>query len=147
MSDNVPDNLITYGPNTNCTLALCEVSWSVLGYRPSLAASGTFIALFAITMIFHIVQGFNWRTWWFVACMILGCIDEILGYSGRVMLYYNPFSFSGFLIEQSMDILLSPILFGRGNQLADRELLIVSVCITTAAVFFCAALYVTLART
>jgi hypothetical protein len=147
MSDNVPDNLIAYGPNTNCTLALCKVSSSVLGYRPSLLASGAFIALFAITMIFHIAQGLYWRTWWFIACMVLGCIDEILGYSGRVMLYYNPFSFTGFLIEQSMDTFVKPNALWGENPLADGELLVVAVCITTAAAFFCAAIYVTLART
>jgi hypothetical protein len=99
--NTLPDDLIAYGPDTNCTLALCPVTSSALTYRPSLAASGTFIGLFALTMIIHIVQGIHWKMWGFMVAMILGCVDEILGYSGRIMLYYNPFSFTGFLISSS----------------------------------------------
>ncbi|KKY26438.1 putative parasitic phase-specific protein psp-1 [Phaeomoniella chlamydospora] len=40
--------LIAYGPDANCTLELCPVTDSVYQYRPSLSASGTFIALFGI---------------------------------------------------------------------------------------------------
>ncbi|KAH8891982.1 rta1 domain protein, partial [Thozetella sp. PMI_491] len=116
-----PDGLIAYGSDANCTLDICPVEWSVVGYRPSLAASGVFIALFSITMILHLLQGALWRTWSFTVCIILGCLDEIIGYAGRIILYSNPFSFNGFLIE--------------------------IICLTTAPVFFCAAIYVTLART
>lgn len=54
-------------------------------------------------------------------CMVAGCLDEVVGYSGRVMMWYNPFNFAAFMIQ--------------------------IVCVTTAPVFFCAAIYVTLART
>lgn len=31
--------------------------------------------------------------------MILGCLSEVIGYAGRIMLYNNPFSFVGFMIQ------------------------------------------------
>jgi hypothetical protein len=97
----LPDYLISYGPYTNCTLALCPVEWSALQYRPALGASGAFIGLFGIAMIIHLVQGYKFKSWGFMACMVLGCLDEMIGYGGRIMLYNNPFSFSGFLMQIS----------------------------------------------
>ncbi|KAL1868224.1 hypothetical protein VTK73DRAFT_3786 [Phialemonium thermophilum] len=118
---SLPDGLISYGPSANCTLALCPVEWSALEYRPSLAASGAFIGLFAVAMVVHIIEGWHWRDWGFMSLMAAGCIDEIIGYGGRIILYNNPFSFSGFLMQ--------------------------IICITTAPLFFCASIYVTLSRT
>ena len=53
--------------------------------------------------------------------MILGCLVEIIGYIGRIIMYNNPFSFPGFMIQ---------IVF-----------------ITTGPVFYTAAIYVTLSKT
>ena len=98
----LPDGLIAYGSDTNCTLAICPLDASVYEYRPSLAANGTFIALFAISGILHLLQAFRFKgTWWFSSCMVIGCIDEVIGYIGRIMIHNNPFSFNGFLIQIS----------------------------------------------
>jgi hypothetical protein len=98
-NNTLPNIIVGYGPDTNCTLQLCPIDSSALEYRPSLAASGTVISLFALTMVIHIAQGVRWKTRGFMIAMLLGCVDEIVEYSGRVMLYYNPFSFGGFLIN------------------------------------------------
>ena len=66
------------------------------------------------------IVGILWREWAFMVCMILGCFDEMIGYGGRIMLYHNPFSFMGFLMQ--------------------------IICITTAPVFYCDAIYILLAR-
>lgn len=52
--------------------------------------------------------------------MMLGCIFEIIGYIGRIILYNNPFNFGGFMIQ---------IVF-----------------ITSGPVFYTAAIYVTLSK-
>lgn len=96
------DNYVTFGPNVNCTLAVCPVDWSVYEYRPSVPANVTLLVLFGVSLLIHLVQGLRWRTWSFMIAMILGCIDEIIGYAGRLMLYNNPFTFPGFLIQISM---------------------------------------------
>lgn len=111
-----PTDYISYGPNANCTLAVCPLDASVLGYLPAPAASGIFIALFALSMIIHAVQGIIWRQTLtsFAIPIIIGCIDEIIGYIGRVMLHSNPFDFTGFIIQIGTSLplvfLLSPSL-------------------------------------
>ena len=91
---------VPFGPKANCTLDVtCSIEMSVYQYRPSLAANGLFIALYSIALLVHVWLGFRWRSWWFMACMILGCLDEIIGYVGRIMLWHNPFSFIGFMIQ------------------------------------------------
>lgn len=112
--------LVSFGPDANCTLALCPVESSLQGYRPTLGAQIAFIALFGISMLVHLAQGIRYKTWFFASMMALGCIGEMVGYGGRILLYQNPFSFNGFIIEIC--------------------------CITISPVFFAAAIYVSLAK-
>lgn len=115
-----PDGLIPFGPDANCTLELCPVEWSVFQYQPSIAANATFIAIFGLLMAIHVVQGAWYKTWGYMACMVSGCVLEIVGYVGRIMLHSNPFDFEAFLIQ--------------------------IICITVAPVFYCAAIYVLLSK-
>lgn len=97
----LPGGLITFGPNANCTLELCPIEWSIQQYRPSVPASGIFIALFSLALILHVVQGIRAKTWGFMGSVVAGCVLEIVGYVGRLMIYDNPFSFIGFLLQIS----------------------------------------------
>ncbi len=92
-------NWVTYGPDENCTLALCPVEASLYEYRPSLAASASFIALFGIALIIQIIQGVKYRTWPFMIAMLWGCVCEMIGYGGRIIMWQNPFSFPGFMVQ------------------------------------------------
>ena len=112
--------LVSFGPDANCTLALCPVESSLQSYRPVLAVQIAFVALFGVSLLIHLAQGIRYRTWFFASMMALGCIGEMIGYAGRILLYQNPFSFDGFIIEIC--------------------------CITISPVFFAAAIYVSLAR-
>ncbi|KAF6836622.1 parasitic phase-specific protein psp-1 [Colletotrichum musicola] len=114
----LPNGLRTFGPKANCTLEMCPLQASLLQYQPSIPVNSTFIALFALAAIIHAIQGFRAKTWGFMSSMIGGCLIEIVGYVGRLILHDNPFSFGGFLIQ--------------------------IICITVAPVFFCAAIYVML---
>lgn len=102
MSSQEGPHYIGFGPDANCTLDVCSIEHSVYRYRPSLAANVVFIALFALAMAIHIILGMRWKTWWFMWAIITGCAAEIIGYAGRVMLYYNPFKFSAFMIQIGM---------------------------------------------
>ena len=120
-----PDDLIVYGPNANCVLDksspyYCPASSSVYGYRPSLAANTFFLVVFALILLVQIFQAYRWRTWWFSIAMLLGFAAEIAGYGGRIMLWQNPFSFTGFMLQIT--------------------------CITFGPAFFSAAIYFTLAK-
>ena len=92
----------TYGPDENCTLALCPASISVYEYRPTLGGNAAFIAVFGIAMIIHVAISIKWRSVFFGVCLFTGCVCELIGYGGRIMLYNDPFSFNGFLIQISM---------------------------------------------
>ncbi|KAK1980102.1 parasitic phase-specific protein PSP-1 [Colletotrichum cereale] len=116
----LPNGYKSFGPKANCTLEVCPLQASLLRYRPSTQVNGTFIALFSLAMIIHTYQGVRSRNWGFMASMIGGCLLEIVGYVGRLILHENPFSFGGFLLQ--------------------------IICITVAPVFFCAAIYVMLSK-
>lgn len=96
---NPPPPGLAYGPSTTCTLETCSVVWSVLGYRPSLPANALFMALFTVALIVHAYQGWRYKTWFFAEAVIFGCICEIIGYGGRLILYHNPFNFKGFIMQ------------------------------------------------
>jgi hypothetical protein len=100
-----PPNVVIFGPGANCTLAICPVEISVYGYRPSLAANISFIALYAVAAVIHLYLGIRWKQWWFTGCMLAGAANAIIGYVGRVMLYYNPFNFAAFMLQISESFL------------------------------------------
>jgi hypothetical protein len=104
---SLPPGVVALGPDATCTLERCPIKWSVYKYRPSLASNGTFIALFALGSLIHAYLGIRWRTWWFMACMIVCSINACIGYAGRIWLYFNPFSFDAFLMQMSMSIQIS----------------------------------------
>ena len=112
-----PQYLVTYGPDANCTLAICPASASVYEYRPSLGANITFLLLFLIALVIHTILGLKWRTFAFAFSMFWGCVSEVVGYGGRIMLWQDPFSFAGFLMQISESLFYK---FG-GRGLTSRQ--------------------------
>jgi hypothetical protein len=100
----IPPYTVVFGPGANCTLDICPVQLSVYGYRPSLAANTTFIAFYGLAIVIHTYLGIRWRQWWFMVCMITGAINAIIGYIGRVLMYYNPFNFAAFMLQISKSV-------------------------------------------
>jgi hypothetical protein len=86
------------GP-VNCTVSACPIDLSTYGYRPSLPFSATIIALYVMVLTAQIVMGFRYKHWAFVSTMVLGCLDEIIGYVGRILYYRNPWAGAGFIIQ------------------------------------------------
>ncbi|RGP75554.1 rta1 like family [Fusarium sporotrichioides] len=109
-----------FGSDSPCDLDTCPIDWSLYGYRPSLAANIVFVVLFSLIGIVHVYLGIRWKSWGFMTGMLLGCISEVIGYVGRIMMWYNPFSFNAFMIQ--------------------------IVCLTIAPVFYTASIYVTLSK-
>ncbi|KAL8338385.1 hypothetical protein RB598_006989 [Gaeumannomyces tritici] len=138
---------VVFGPGANCTLELCPVEMSVYGYRPSLAANYAFIASFALAGAAHLALGLRTRSWWLMGAMCAGCVVCILGYVGRIMLYYNPWSFAGFMVQigkgENMLQLLSGFFFPPMTRWP-HWLTMRKVLVGSGPVFFCAAIYVTL---
>lgn len=103
----LPPGVVTFGPDVTCTLDTCPVEWSIYTYRPSLPANIALLAVFGAIAFVHVILGIRWRAWGFMGGMIFGCVAEIAGYIGRIMLYDDPFSWVGFMIQISA----SPFLF------------------------------------
>lgn len=82
-----------------CDIATCSVQLSIFKYRPSLAANSVFIALFGLSLVLHGLQGARYHEWTFAILMMLGCACEMIGYGGHITMYYDPWSFSGFIMQ------------------------------------------------
>ncbi|KAF5576662.1 phospholipid-translocating ATPase [Fusarium pseudocircinatum] len=106
----LPDGLISFGSDANCTLELCPLESSILRYQPNVPANAIFIGVFGLSMALHIFQGIKMKTWGFMASMMAGCILEIIGYIGRLIIHDNPFDFIGFLLQIIM-ITIAPVFF------------------------------------
>jgi hypothetical protein len=63
------------------------------------------IALFGISFCIHLFQGLRWREWAFMTCILCGCVAEMIGYGGRIIMHHNPFDFSGFMLQIGMYLL------------------------------------------
>ena len=75
-----------------CTLETCPMKLSYWAYIPSLAANGTFTALFSLSLALYIIQAvYSRRFIGFSVAMLCGSVLEVIGYVGRIMSYHNPF--------------------------------------------------------
>ena len=81
-----------------CTLDTCPLEYSIYQYRPSLPANIVFLVVFALSGLAHAVQ-LLWHHYTFSILIVIGCVTEIIGYAGRIWLYYNPFSFNAFVMQ------------------------------------------------
>jgi hypothetical protein len=110
---NPADGIIYYytgDQEPQCEIGKCPIEYSVYGYRPSLAFTGTIIALYALVMVVQTFLGIRYRKWGFMVAMQLGCLCEILGYVGRILYYQNPWAQGGFIMQIVL-ITIAPVFF------------------------------------
>lgn len=69
------------GPYDECleVTDFCVVEATTYGYRPNLAVTIFFIAIFGVCMGLQLFQGIRWRTWFYGSVMTLGCLGEVVG--------------------------------------------------------------------
>lgn len=84
-----------------CDLERCTIEQSIFQYQPSLAANAVFIAIFGISMLVHLYQGYRWKQWTFAGLVVLGCVVEMIGHGGRIIMHNDPWSFEGFMLQIS----------------------------------------------
>jgi hypothetical protein len=77
----------------------CPVEGTIYGYYPSLGWNAAYAGLFGLALVIHIILGIRYKTWSYCIAMSLGCIGEVVGYIGRVMMWDNPFSEAGFQMQ------------------------------------------------
>lgn len=83
----------------NCTLAVCPLALTVYGYIPSLPFSSLLLALYSLCIIIQVGLAWKYKTWTYMTVMVLGCITEIIGWAGRVLMHSNPWNHAGFIIQ------------------------------------------------
>lgn len=90
-------------PRSTCDSvnATCPISQSFYGYAPSLGPNVALLVIFALTLIAHGVQGIYYRAWGTLTAMGWGCICEVLGYAGRLMMHPNAFNLNGYANSQN----------------------------------------------
>lgn len=81
-----------------CTPQTCCLDQGQIRYIPNLAGNALFAAIFGILIIPNLFFGIRYKTWSFLAWLVLGLVGEVVGYIGRLMLNDNIFSFDGFLM-------------------------------------------------
>ncbi|KAI4170910.1 MAG: hypothetical protein LQ343_004674 [Gyalolechia ehrenbergii] len=107
----------------DCTAVteFCVIDATIYGYRPDLAANIFFLVIFGILGGIQMLQGLRWRTWTFMIAMVLGCLTEVIGYIGRILLNDNPWSGVGFNI-QICCIIIAPAFFSAAIYLTLKHL-------------------------
>lgn len=92
-------DIVPFGPGANCTRNICPIEMSVYKYRPDLTVNIIFAVAFSLALQGHIMVGWRWKVWWFLALMIVGCLFEMIGYAGRLMMWDNPFSYPAWMLQ------------------------------------------------
>lgn len=90
---------VYFGPHANCTLEVCSPKFSVYGYIPTFSANLAFAIVFGLAFILHAGVGMWSSSFWFMWCMVAGCIDEILGYTGRMWMRHDLWNFQAFMVQ------------------------------------------------
>ncbi|EXJ91245.1 hypothetical protein A1O1_04355 [Capronia coronata CBS 617.96] len=77
----------------------CPVQASIYGYYPNLGANAFFLAFFALCLLLNLGLGIRYKTWTYMVALCLGCLTELIGYVGRLIMRGNPFADSGFITQ------------------------------------------------
>jgi hypothetical protein len=101
----------------------CTVERTIYGYYPSIGANAFFAAFFGLCLLVHLVLGVRYKTWTFMIALSLGCLGEVIGYAGRIMMYNNPFNSTGFQI-QICCLIISPAFISAGIYLTLKHIVI-----------------------
>ncbi|KAI1565973.1 RTA1 domain containing protein [Pyrenophora tritici-repentis] len=77
----------------------CPVEGTILGYYPNLSVNIFFAAFFGVFGIAQLALCLRYKTWMYSMAISLGCLCEVLGYIGRIMMNDNPFTEAGFQMQ------------------------------------------------
>ncbi|KAF8860528.1 putative RTA1 domain protein [Acephala macrosclerotiorum] len=105
-----------------CNSTLCDLTLAHFDYIPSLGGNAFYAGVFGIYILLNLFFGTRYRTWGYMAAMFFGLSGEVVGYTGRLLLYQNPFDPTG------------------------NDFLIYLVSLTISPAFLSAAIYLCLAR-
>ncbi|KAF4984785.1 hypothetical protein FZEAL_76 [Fusarium zealandicum] len=70
----------------------CPLEYTIYGYEPNPYANGFFAVFFLVCCIAHMWLGIRFSTKGYTIALTLGCAALVLGYLGRLGLYFQPFN-------------------------------------------------------
>ncbi|KAL8708410.1 MAG: hypothetical protein Q9220_006700 [cf. Caloplaca sp. 1 TL-2023] len=113
-------------PYDNCTEVtdFCTVEATTYGFRPSLGGNIFFAVFFGICMGIQLLQGLKYRSWTYLIAMGVGCLGELVGYIGRIIMNNNPWSDVGFEM-QICCLIIAPSFFAAAVYLTLKHLVLV----------------------
>lgn len=101
----------------------CPVDATVYGYYPSLPWNAFFAATFGLAFILQLLLGIRYKTYTYMIGVGLGCLGELIGYIGRIMLHDNPYSDTGFTIQIVL-LIFSPAFLAAGIYLTLKHIVL-----------------------
>lgn len=81
-----------------CTPSTCCLAQGIVTYLPTVAGNAFYLACFALLLLAQAGLMIKHRVWSFGIWFCIGLIGEIVGYTGRIMLHQDIFSFNAFLV-------------------------------------------------
>ena len=77
----------------------CQISDTIYGYYPTLPGNIIFLVVSVFCILGQTYLGIRYKTWSYLLVMWCGCFAEALGFTGRILLHFNPFSNTGFTMQ------------------------------------------------
>ena len=90
-----------YKTTQNCTSVSlqCPVEVTIYVYYPNLGANAFFCAYFATFTVVNLILAFRYKTSVFGRFVAVGCLSEMISYTGRTITHGNPWNNTGFKIQ------------------------------------------------
>lgn len=86
---------------------LCPVEATLFGDYLNTGASAFYAASYGVLLAAQAYLSWRSKTWTFSAWFAVGCVIEMVGWIGRILLSKNPWSFGGFVI-QNITLVMGP---------------------------------------
>jgi hypothetical protein len=102
----------------------CPVEGTLYGYYPNLGANAFFAAIFGVCLLVQLVLGIKYRTWTYMVALGFGCLGEVIGYVGRLMMHNNPYAENGGFEMQICCLIISPAFISAGVYLVLKHIVI-----------------------
>ena len=81
-----------------CNPQICPLDYAYIRYQPNLGGNSFYVALFGALLIAQVFLGVRYKTWSFMFALCAGLILEVVGYVGRILMHFDPFSDNNFLM-------------------------------------------------
>ncbi|KAI5367330.1 Putative RTA-like protein [Septoria linicola] len=103
--------------------AACPVEATLYAYRPNLPGNSILLAVFGLCTIAQILFGVRYKNVAFSTVVGIGCVGELIGYAGRIIMHYNPWHDNGFKI-QICCLVLAPSFLAAGIYLTLKHIVL-----------------------